>query len=167
MTASIRAATLILVAWASILLYVAGCGSGGGEGSTDPEPAGGPIELRSAGGYPPFTSTLRIDEDGSASLISQSFDEKQKTTLFEIPEDDLAEIRERLDEIDLGSLDVPTPGDCCDLVYYELTYGDDTVETDISTVSGELDQLITDISELKNLAGDGAKPGAGGLPAPR
>lgn len=165
MTASIRAASLIALAWASLLVYLAGCGDGG-ESATTGEPVGGPIELAVSGGYPPFTSTIRIDEDGSASASSQSFDEDRKVNTFDVPAEDLEAVRAQLDELDLATLDVPTPGDCCDLVYYELTYGDETVKSDISTASAALGDVIADIQELKPVEPE--KPGAeDDLPAPR
>lgn len=158
MSASIRTATLIALASASLLVYLAGCGDSGDPG-TGGEAAKEPITLRSSGGYPGSTSSVEINPDGTVHIVSESFDGKSKNQRFAGPADELTEIRAELDDLELGSLDLPTSPDCCDLVYYELSYGDETVKTDTSTAPEELGDVIGDINELQ-------PPAAAGTTAP-
>lgn len=159
MNASIRTAALIAIAWAALLVYVAGCG-GGDEPGTGGDPGASPITLRSSGGYPGFTSSVEIEADGTAHVISEDFEGKRTNETFAVPADELASIRAELDALDLGSLDPPLPADCCDLVYYELSYEGETIETDVSTVPAELADVIEKINRLEPPRGEGRDPSA-------
>src|SRR5438128_2554341 len=128
MPSPIRLASLIALTWAALLVPAAGCGSGdegNGEAGTTSEPEPEPITLRSSGGYPPFAHSITIEPDGGARAVTKQYDEKRRVVSFEVRDEDLAPIREQLDALNLSSLDVRASSDCCDLVFYELAYGDE------------------------------------------
>lgn len=157
MGASIRVLIAIPLALALPTACVAGCG-GGGDPTSGDEPGGGPIVLGHRGGYPPSKGTITIDADGGGRIVGMSFEGKPIDTAFTVPPDELAQLRDRLDELDLATLDVPEPPRCCDIVYYELSHDGATVET--STGSGPV-ELADAIDEINDLAPD---DGGGGGP---
>ena len=148
MAASIRTAALIAVAWASLLIYAAGCGGGDDEPGTGGDPGAGPISLHSSGGFAPIERTVTVSADGDVHVVEKTFDGKRTDRRFAAPADELAAIRAQLDELDLGSLDLPPSPDCCDIVYYELSYDGETIKTDIATAPDQLGDVIDDINAL-------------------
>lgn len=148
MDASIRAATLIAIASASLLIYASGCGGGEDQPGAGDDPPASPITLHSSGGYPGFASSVEISPAGSAHVVSESFEGKRDDQRFTAPAGELAAIRAELDALDLGSLDLPPPASCCDLVYYELSYDGETIKTDVSTAPADLAGVIDDINGL-------------------
>jgi hypothetical protein len=167
----IRLASLIALAWASLLLYAAGCGGGGDEPATDPEPEGGPITLRSSGGYPPFSHSITIEPDGSARAVTKRFDEGRRVIDFDVAAEDLDSIRAQLDALDLASLDIADGEDCCDLVFYELAYGGETVEANVTNIPPGLRDAVDAINALEPAEAEPvdeqAGDGAGDVPPPR
>lgn len=123
MNASIRTASLIALAWASLLLYAAGCGEGG---DSTTGPAAGPpdpISYKVFVGYPPVARSIEIDEDGNATTSVQYRDEdRPRRSEFTVPEDKLKAIRDHLAASDLSEL---PDEQVTDLVYATITYGDE------------------------------------------
>lgn len=155
MCASIRALIAIPIALALLSAGLAGCGGGGGP-TTGDEPGSGPIVLGHRGGYPPSKGTITIDAEGRGRVVGTSVEGKPIDAAFTVPPDELAALRGRLDELDLATLDVAEPPDCCDMVYYELSYDGTTVET--STGSGP-EELADAIDEINELAPDDERDG--------
>lgn len=155
MTASIRTAALIAVVWGSLLIYAAGCGGGDDEPGGGGDPGAGTITLHSSGGFA-RERTVMVNADGDVHVVEKNFEGKRTDRRFVAPPDHLEAIRAQLDELDLGSLDLPPSPDCCDIVYYELRYEGETVKTDIATAPDELGDVIDDINGLAPRSADGS-----------
>ncbi|MFN8151195.1 MAG: hypothetical protein U0R24_08730 [Solirubrobacterales bacterium] len=124
MAGSLRTAALLVVSWAGLLVYAAGCGEGGGEGTIGLGAApADPIAYKVFVGYPAVARSIEIDADGNAKTSVQHPDEAQpQRSEFVVPEDQLNEIRSHLAAAELSEL--PDEG-VTDLVYATITYGDE------------------------------------------
>ena len=123
MRAQVHAASAIALAWASLLVYVAGCGGGGEETTGLAEGPADPISYKVFVGYPATARSIEIDEDGNAVTSVQGLDdERAQRTELTVPDDQLSVIRAHLAASDLGEL--PDEG-VTDLVYATITYGEE------------------------------------------
>lgn len=125
MRAQVHAASAIALAWASLLVYAAGCGDGGeGDETTGlAEGPADPISYQVFVGYPATARSIEIDEDGNAvTSVQGPEDEKAQRTELTVPEDQLSLIRAHLAASDLSEL--PDEG-VTDLVYATITYGEE------------------------------------------
>ncbi|CAN5506909.1 hypothetical protein BH10ACT11_BH10ACT11_11500 [soil metagenome] len=134
---------LFLLALAVSALLTGGCGEGGKAPTT---PTGDAlVHFKTGGGFAPRLREMVVEEDGSALL----FGSDTESASFQLSDDELASLRETLDEHPPDEIDSNYSGGyCADCFTYSLEYAGGKITGDQDSLSAEAQDVISDISAL-------------------
>jgi hypothetical protein len=140
---------LVLVIAAALALSVAGCGSDGGDDTTQAAPqGGGPLVVYTkTGGVAGVREHLEVAADGMATLTVGY--QGGQVRRFELDPAELDRLRGLLAAADFAGVD-PGPGiGCADCFQYEITYaGTKTAFAEIAGIPDSVGQTVTELGDI-------------------
>ena len=136
------------MARAILILFAAGLITGCGDDEpADEQAAGILVEYQRSGGIAGVLEHLRVERDGSATLVVGP--DRRRST-FTLAEAELEQLESDLEAADLTDPEAP-PGDpgCADCFGYRIEYEDEEVTFDsLDRPSGSLQALAGDLDEI-------------------
>ena len=134
-----------VLALLALTLPVAGCGDD--DDAPSEAPSGVLVEYQRGGGLAGVLEELRIQRDGSATLIVGP--DRTRTT-FDLDDAQLEQLESDLEAADLSDPEEP-PGDpvCADCFGYRIEYeGQEATWDDITRPSDSLQDIASDLDEI-------------------